>query len=498
MSKKIHDLSDDEFDELFRQSAEKTDIDFDPEAWNQMSLKLDAAGTGAPVKPKGGNTLGKWGLPLAILLLLILTGVYFFINPSTQNKVNQVTTGATKTQSIEPELSATKSNTADTEPQSAVEVNTKENNESLKPETTAQASAEKQPKLNNVTIKDAKQPEASADKLPKKIKTSSTSTHDLPVTLAESNETKQTPTTTEKPKAIRSGYSSGNRGAMKKSLFSLKNKPLAAGIKTENFGSEGMKAANENYKANTAIATPAERLQWAALHSLTPHKRIKSVRYALPEIDYAPIELPTPPKIKQGSIFNKGLNIRLALSPDLSFVASNHIGKIGTNWAALLEYRFNQRLSVQTGVIRSMKRYHAYPYQYEWASYLSLQSPLKDIDATCKMLDIPLNLRYDITTQPNSRWFASAGFTSYIMLNETYKYNYENPADPNIKRRGWQGETGTYPFSVLNLSAGYEHRLFRGLTIQAEPIFKAPLGKVGYGKVRLATAGIFFSVKYPL
>ncbi|PLK42645.1 hypothetical protein [Emticicia sp. TH156] len=498
MSKKIHDLSDDEFDELFRQSAEKTDIDFDPEAWNQMSLKLDAAGTGAPVKPKGGKTLGKWGLPLAILLLLILTGVYFFINPSTRDKVNQVTTGSIKTLNKEAEPSASKPNTSETEPQNAVDENTKENNESLKPKTTAQAAAEKPPKLNNTAIKDPKQPDASADKLPKKTKVSKTPTHDLPVTVAESIGTRQTPTKTEKTDAIRRGYSASHRGVMKKSLFSTKNKPFTANIKTENYGSENIKAANENYKANNAIATPAERLQWAALHSLTPHKRTKSVKYALPEIDYLPIASFKFAVSNPNTAFRRGLNIRLALSPDLSFVASNHIGKIGTNWAALLEYRFNQRLSVQTGVIRSMKRYHAYPYQYEWASYLSLQSPLKDIDATCKMLDVPINLRYDITTQPNSRWFASAGFTSYIMLNETYKYNYENPADPNIKRRGWQGETGTYPFSVLNLSAGYEHRLFRGLTIQAEPIFKAPLGKVGYGKVRLATAGIFFSVKYPL
>ena len=202
-------------------------------------------------------------------------------------------------------------------------------------------------------------------------------------------------------------------------------------------------------------------------------------------------------KPKENTAFRRGLNVRLALSPDFSFIPSNEVLKIGNNWAAVVEYRFNNRLSIQAGVMRSLKLYNALPSQYEWTGYYNPPSPIIDIDATCKMLDIPLNIRYDLSQKANSRWFVSTGLTTYIMLKEKYRYNYENPSDPNIKRIGWEGKTGAYPFGVLNLSAGYERQIFRRLTFQAEPFFKTPLGKVGYGKVRLATAGVFFSAKYP-
>ena len=50
--------------------------------------------------------------------------------------------------------------------------------------------------------------------------------------------------------------------------------------------------------------------------------------------------------------------------------------------------------------------------------------------------------------------------------------------------------------SILNLSAGYERSLGPRWSIQAEPYFKLPLSGVGAGKMRLASAGVFFGLKY--
>jgi hypothetical protein len=114
------------------------------------------------------------------------------------------------------------------------------------------------------------------------------------------------------------------------------------------------------------------------------------------------------------------------------------------------------------------------------------------------MLDVPLNIRYDITQKPNSRWFVSSGMTSYFMLKEQYVYNYENPADPKIKWKNWEGKTGPYYLGTINFSMGYERQIFGKLSLQAEPFFKMPISKVGFGQVHLSTIGLFISAKYPL
>ncbi|WP_341227166.1 hypothetical protein [uncultured Arcticibacterium sp.] len=193
----------------------------------------------------------------------------------------------------------------------------------------------------------------------------------------------------------------------------------------------------------------------------------------------------------------KGFALRFAFSPDFSVVPENSFFKIGHNWAALLEHRFNNKWSIQTGVIKSLKFYQASPAQYKWPeTWGNAPAELNQIDARCSMIDIPLNIRYDFTNTRN-RWFAQAGFTSYLMLKENYEYIFASNYNDQVWK-SWEGKTGFYAAGVINVSGGLEKRLFNKMSIQVEPFFKIPVGNVGYGKVKLATAGLFISTKVPL
>ena len=211
------------------------------------------------------------------------------------------------------------------------------------------------------------------------------------------------------------------------------------------------------------------------------------------------VQAPTLPKIepKPAEHFKKGLSIRLAYSPDISTVGNNEITKIGSNWGALLEYRLSKHLIVQSGIIKSIKYYDVYPEQYDWV-WGNPASKLMEINAVCNMLDIPLNIRYDIIANNKSRIFVSTGLTSYLMMKEKYHYDYEDNANTNIKRRDWSGKTGMYKSSNLNLSVGFEKQVARSLTLQIEPFAKSPLKNIGFGKVPLITYGLMFSADYQL
>lgn len=235
--------------------------------------------------------------------------------------------------------------------------------------------------------------------------------------------------------------------------------------------------------------------------SLHPWKFL-NVAYAPVEVLYTapapPLAIAKKPEMTTSAAFKKGLNIRILAAPDLSFIGFDQMKRPGITYGALVEYRFNNRFSLQAGAIRAMKLYDALGSQYIWPqNWYSQKARPVNIEASCKVLDIPINLRYDITQSANRRWFVSTGISSYKMLNEKYIYTYA-PHTYGIKWYNWEGSTGDYWFGVLNLSMGFERQLGKRFTLQAEPYFKVPLAQVGLGQIKLNTAGIYISTRYRL
>ncbi len=205
-------------------------------------------------------------------------------------------------------------------------------------------------------------------------------------------------------------------------------------------------------------------------------------------------------------IRQNGLSFLVLVSPDLTTVGLTNFAQPGTNYGLMAEYRFSRRWSVQTGVIRSTKIYNALSSQYKYPSTWKLDVPFESVAGRCQMLDLPLNVRFDVLTGKRPvtsngavpRLFVSAGVTTYIMLSEVYNYIYENPSDPRIVFWKWQGKTGRYNFSQVNVSMGYERPISGKWSVQAEPFIKIPIEQVGFFKIRLISTGVFLGLRYKL
>ena len=155
------------------------------------------------------------------------------------------------------------------------------------------------------------------------------------------------------------------------------------------------------------------------------------------------------------------LYVGLVAAPDVSTVHFADVQGARLNLGLTLEYRLGQRWRVATGLQRSTKSYYARREDYDWGAYPGriYQRNFKDVEATCTVLDIPLNLRYDAVVQGHARWFGAAGLSSFFMQRENYSYDYlENGT---YKRWDMPGlvNANRHLFSVLNLSAGYEYGL---------------------------------------
>ncbi|HVU56843.1 MAG TPA: hypothetical protein VHD83_17395 [Puia sp.] len=180
-------------------------------------------------------------------------------------------------------------------------------------------------------------------------------------------------------------------------------------------------------------------------------------------------------------------------SPDLSTVKMQSVKNVGTKFGLLLGYSFNSRWSIESGVYYSKKKYYtdgeyfdktnANPY-----NVLKYVDQLK-IDGVCNMWQIPVNVRYNLSTGEKTRWFATAGVSAYYMAREKYDctgYLYGNPWAKN-----WDNKPTRDSWSAnINLSVGYEQRLGKIGNLRLEPYVGVPMSGIGTGKLSIMSAGL--------
>lgn len=191
------------------------------------------------------------------------------------------------------------------------------------------------------------------------------------------------------------------------------------------------------------------------------------------------------------------LSFSLMLAPDISAVKVKEVNGVGRAAGINIEYFPLPNLSINTGAVYAFKMYEVGEGSFSSYGGGSSYRKLKSIDGNCRVLDIPLNLRFYAINREKSRWYASSGISSYFMLTEDYEYKYENKVDDKYRFHNYRNENQHY-FSVLNLSVGYERQVGNHWAIQLEPYAKVPLAGVGAGKIRLNSTGFFITLKYVL
>ncbi|GAC1311655.1 MAG: hypothetical protein NVSMB24_31620 [Mucilaginibacter sp.] len=200
-------------------------------------------------------------------------------------------------------------------------------------------------------------------------------------------------------------------------------------------------------------------------------------------------------KIKVQTAYRPQFAISVLVAPDLNGVGSFQQSKVGTNVGLLFSAGVSKKFTISTGALYSVKPYLANFADYH-TRYKFPVSPV-NVTADCRMLDIPLNLGYQVYNKQQNRLSIGTGLSSYIMLHEHYTYNYND-----IHAYGPSGYTvpksSKYFFGVLNLNATYERQLNSKIAISAQPYLKLPLTNIGYGQVKLQSTGVAVGLKWNL
>jgi hypothetical protein len=111
------------------------------------------------------------------------------------------------------------------------------------------------------------------------------------------------------------------------------------------------------------------------------------------------------------------------------------------------------------------------------------------------VLDIPLNVSYQLFSKGNNSIALGTGFSSYFMLKENYRFDYsaESGWKPyNLEVRN----QNTHLFGVVNIDVNYQRRLNSKFSAVIQPYMKLPVTGIGNGRVDLKSTGVALGVNW--
>ena len=182
----------------------------------------------------------------------------------------------------------------------------------------------------------------------------------------------------------------------------------------------------------------------------------------------------------------------ISAAPDLSTVKFQKTKGVGTTFGILIGYAFSSHWAIETGAYLDRKRYYTDGEYFSTKNiYMPPNAYLQNADGTCYMWEIPLNVRYTFNPQGKTRWFATAGLSTYLMNSEKYTGALESYTGAWSYSHTWNlHKSSQYPFSIIGFSAGFEQRLGNVGNLRIEPYVRVPLGGIGTGSLPILSTGI--------
>lgn len=431
----MHRLGDDmELDKLSRDAADKYSSPGKPD-WDSMSAKLDQA---MPVEKRR-----RFGLLWFVVPAVLLTGGYFLLSRSDDQKIAAPVASASKT-------NATTTVASDARP--AIDVADK--NKSIN------ATEEVPP---SQIIPAGKSLKATVSKTNSTLRNNQ---HSLQTAVSNPD---QPAKPTQQATLVANDKSAEPLQQTASPTGTTINKAVAKGGETQHHQSNP--AINKVVTEEAPVAqtkTPTVTQQEIP----TP---VRTSNFGKPVV-YPPL--------------GKGFSIAILAGADKSTVKFRYGNDPGYNLGMLVGYYFNSRWSIHTGAVYTQKNYKMAGEDFN-APKGSVPSyyKLENVEGYCRMWDVPLLARYTLKPHGNNNFYLSAGLSSYFMTSEHYGYFYYYQGNP-VTRNMTYASDDTHLLSILHLSGGFETRMSKHTTLQIEPYAKIPMGGVGFGNIRLSSFGI--------
>ncbi len=180
---------------------------------------------------------------------------------------------------------------------------------------------------------------------------------------------------------------------------------------------------------------------------------------------------------------------------DATTVKFQKIENKGHDFGVLVGYQLNKKWSIEAGSFVENKYYYSEGKYFNTAKiYMPPNSWIKDVSGDCKMIEVPISVKYNFSSRKNSSWFATLGSSSFFMKKEDYTYNYYYGSSGPVAHYKEYKNSSTNLFSNISVTGGYTHKLGRLTDLRIEPYLKIPISGMGIGKLPLLSTGLHVGV----
>ena len=479
----MHPLSDKDLDRLSREAAEQYDVDQNTSGWEQLEQKLNKH-----LPEKGRKERRRFLFFIWLLALLSGGGLLWMLTGNHSPQLITLKQGSK-------EISRTPSENKTTD-QTLVENNTKKDNDTKK-DTNNSDRPDNETTDRPLSVPDYVPPVG--NKKNASVPQQNTGKKGFTPRSQKPDLNSKNLSTTDKD-----GRGNKSRLAINKEKNNL-TAPIVESSRISAPADQSGKQADKNLTASNDskpqkdqkdVASPLKNQPLPNANQSITDSAKQSVAGQIKSDDTSSsTKKVTTPTKKSG--FKKGFQVGVIAAPDMSNVKFTNTDKVGFNVGIQIGYRISPRWSVNTGAIYTRKNYTSQgkdfnPPKGSWLDNVKLD----EVEGNCFMFDIPLNVRYDLNTGNNHRYFLSTGLSTYLMKKEDYHYYYRySNGNPGYRHRSYPSSEHHW-LSILNISAGFEKKLSNRLSLQAEPYLKIPLSGVGYGNLKLNSYGMYFALKF--
>lgn len=255
--------------------------------------------------------------------------------------------------------------------------------------------------------------------------------------------------------------------------------------------------------ASGGFALPANDANSQAIHWATATRSVALEQDAAPSVDAEGVRLETATLEHLGQQIaanaaaaqkrgrlpqEKGPYVGVVAGLDLSSVEFGSMST-GNNKGIILGYAFNNRWSVESGLLWNKKNYTADGAGFKADGYVPQPGlTILNVDGMSQVFEAPLNVKYNILAGRH-RLFATAGVSSYFIRKESLGVDYNYNGQQGYENRVYT-DMSKHWLSVAGFSLGYSYKLGSLGSIRVEPYVKLPMQDLGVGNMRVTSTGL--------
>lgn len=168
---------------------------------------------------------------------------------------------------------------------------------------------------------------------------------------------------------------------------------------------------------------------------------------------------------------------------------------MGYSWSFTAGYRLSKKLSIESGVHIEKKEYYALGDNFNNKSILPASGRILWVESENKLIEIPIALKADLLRTRRHNFFASLGVSSYLVNQEFFEYEEEINGVLHDGSVLFTNNTSNL-FATTNITFGYQYKFGKIGSFRIEPYLNLPIRGIGKGKEQIISRGINFGWIY--